>query len=251
MMLVPDIRLASQKAAARAIGACRQMSRRNAQGHLHEEFTLEDRRELDDATLEILGIDDAGERATIRESLYRDMARLQHSIRDREIIAQGDRRRSSQKGVSTPQDVADELWSEHQSALGLLQFPEDFVTHFNEGERFDLPSGEVQVGTAMFENGNHLRFGTIRVGGRDGEVIEVGDVQRCRFLEVLSLCHRSGQVRLPDNEVCEKAVNYFDQYRKDLQDRCSQLAQQRTSDQKRQGIVVNALLRKALQWRRA
>ena len=251
MMLVPDFRRASPEATARAVAACQRMANRDSLRYVYEEFEIEDRRELDDATLEILGIDDAGERATIRESLYRDMARLQHSIRDREIIAQGDRRRSSRRGVSTPQDVADELWSEHQSALGLLQFPEDFVTNFNDGEFFDLPSGEVQVGTAMFEDGNHLRVGTIRVGGRDGEVIEVGNVQRCRFLEALSRCHRSGQVRLPKEETCEEAVNSFDQYRKDLQDRCTHLAQQRTPDQGRQRATVTALLRRALQWRRA
>ena len=80
----------------------------------------------------------------------------------------------------------------------------------------------------MFEDGNHLRVGTIRVGGQDGEVIDVGSVSRSRFLDALSLCHRSGQVRLPDNEVCEEAVNNFAQYRKDLEDRCSQLAQPET-----------------------
>ena len=251
MMLVPDIRRASPEAAARAITACRQMSRRNAQRRLYEEFTLEDRRELDDATLEILGLGDSDERAALRERLYHDITQLQQSVREREIIAQGDRRRSSRRSVSTPQDIADELWSEHQSTLGLLQFPEDFVTHFNEGELFDLPPGDVEVGTEMFEGGNHLRVGTIRVGGQDGDVIDAGSVSRGRFLEALSLCHRSGQVRLQNDDVCDKAVNNFDQYRKDLHDHCSQLAQQRTSDQNRQRAVVNALLRRALQWRRA
>ena len=251
MMLVPDIRRASQETATRAIEACQRMSGRATQRFLYDEFTLEDRRALDDVTLEIVGIEDAGERAALRDKLYRDMENLQRSIRDREVIAQGDRRRSSRRAVSTPQDIADELWSEHQSALGLLQFPEDFVSHFIEGELFDLPPGEVQVGTAMFEDGNHSRVGTIRVGGRDGEVIEVGNVQRCRFLEALSRCHRSGQIRLPNEETCEEAVNSFDQYRKDLQDRCTHLAQKRTPDQGRQRAIVNALLRRALQWRRA
>ena len=164
---------------------------------------------------------------------------------------QRDRLRSSQRVTSRPQDIADELWFGHESGLDLLQSPEDFVTRSNEGDIFDLPSGEVEVGTALMDIGDLLKVGTIRVGGRDGEVIDVGSVSRGRFLEALSLCHHTGQVRLPGDEVCDDAVSSFAQYRQDLQDRCSQLAQQRTPDQRRQKAIVNALLRKALQWQRA
>ena len=103
---------------------------------------------------------------------------MQQAIRKREVIAQRDRVRSSQRAAATPQHVADELWYEHESDLDLLQFPEDFVTRSNEGDIFDLPSGEVEVGTALMDIGNLLKVGTIRVGGRDGEVIDVGSVSR-------------------------------------------------------------------------
>ncbi len=251
MMLVPDIRKASPKAANRAVAACELMSRRNARRYLYEEFTLDDRRELDDATLEILGIEDPEERAALRDRIYRDVTDMQQAIRDREIIAQRDRRRSARRGTSTPQDIADELWAEHESSLNLLQFPEDFLTRSNEGALFDLPSGEVEVGEAMMDTGDLLKVGTIRVGGRDGEVLDVAIMSQARFLEALSQCHRAGQVRLPSDEVCDDAVSSFGQYRSDLQDRFSGLARQRTTDQRRQRTVVNALLRKALQWRRA
>ena len=251
MMLVPDIRKASPKAANRAVAACELMSRRNARRYLYEEFTLDDRRELDDATLEILGIKDPDERAALRDRLYQDVTDMQQSIRDREIIAQRDRRRSARRGTAIPQDIADELWSEHESSLDLLQFPEDFVARSNEGELFDLPSGEVEVGAAMMDADGLLRAGKIRVGGRHGEVIDVASVSQARFLEALSQCHRPGQVRLPSDEVCDDTVSSFGQYRSELQARCSELARQRTTDQRRQRAVVDALLRKALQWRRA
>ena len=251
MLLVPDVRRASPEAAARAVAACKRMSRRNAKRYLYEEFTLHDRRELDDATLEILGIEGADERTALRDRLYRDVIDLQQAIREREVIAQRDRVRSNQRAAASPQYVADELWHEHESDLDLLQFPEDFVTRSNEGDIFDLPSGEVEVGTALMDIGNLLRVGTIRVGGRDGEVIDVGSVSRGRFLEALSLCHRTGQVRLPSEQACDDAVSSFAQYRQDLRDRCSQLAQLRTPDQRRQRAIVDALLRKALQWRRS
>ena len=250
MMLVPDVRYAPKEAAARAIAACKHMSRRNAQRYLYEEFELEDRRELDDATFQILGVEDAEVRTALRDMLYRDVMALQKSTRELEIKAQQDKRRSARRGTVTPQDIAEELWSEHESDLGLLEFPDDFVTRLNEGELIDLPPGEVQVGTAMIDVGNLLRAGTIRVGGQAGEVIEVGTVSRGRFMEALSLCHHSGLVRLPDDGVCEETVNTFTQYRQDLEERGRKLARERTPDDQRQRAVVNALMRKVLQWRR-
>ena len=249
MMLVPDVYRASAEASARAIAACKQMSTRQAQQHLYEEFSLDDRRELDDATLQILGIEDREERTNLRSRIYRDVTDLQRSTKEREVIAQGDRRRANRRTTSTPQDIADELWSEHQSEFHLLQFPEDFVANFSEAVPFDLPRGEVQVGTAMIEGGTLLRAGTIRVGGHDAEILEVGSVSRGRFLEALSLCHRSGRVRIPSDEVCNQAVANFEQYRQDLLGHFAQLAGQRTIDQSRQRTIVDALLRKALQWR--
>ena len=247
-MLVPDIRKASPKAADRAVAACERMARRNTQRYLHEEFALDDRRELDDAALEILGIEDAEERAALMDRLYRDVTDMQRSIRDREVIAQRDRRRSARRGAPNPQDIADEIWD--QRDLDLLQFPEDFVRRRNEGEMFDLPSGGVEVGVAMIEAGGMLRAGTVRVGGQDGDVLDVGSVARARFLEALSLCHRAGQVRLPDDDVCEEAFSSFSRYRSELLDRCSELVRQRTTDQRRQRTIIAALMRKALQWRR-
>ena len=250
MMLVPDIRKASPDAIERAVSACERMSRRNARRYLYEEFDLDDRRDLDGATLEMLGIEDPDERAALRDRIYRDVTDMQQSIRDREIIAQRDRRRSARRGTTTPQDIADELWTEHESSLNLLQFPEDFLTRSNEGALFDLPSGEVEVGEAMMDTGDLLKVGTIRVGGRDGEVLDVASMSQARFLEALSQCHRAGQVRLPSDEVCDDAVSSFGQYRSDLQGRFSELARQRTTDQRRQRTIAEALIRKALQWRR-
>ena len=153
MMLVPDVRKASPEAVARAVASCERMSRRNAKRYLYEEFTLDDRRELDDATLEMLGIEDADERMALRDRLYRDFTDLQQAIRAREVIAQQDRLHSSQKAAATPQYIAEELWSEHESGLNLLEFPEDFVTRPNEGDIFDLPSGEVEVALLLWTSG--------------------------------------------------------------------------------------------------
>ena len=250
-MLVPDIRRSSPEAADRAVVACERIGRRLTGRYLYEEFKLDDRRELDDAVLEMLGVEDAGDRADLRDRLYEAMSEMYRAIREREIIAQRDRRRASRKATRTALDIADEMWFENQSDLNLLQFPEDFVARPDDGDIFDLPDGRVEVGMALMEMEGLLRTGTIRVGGHDGEVLDTGTVSRARFLEALSLCHRSGRVRVPDDETCDHAVSSFDRYRQQLIGRCTDLAEHRTRDQRLRNAIVNALMRKALQWRRS
>ena len=125
--------------------------------------------------------------------------------------------------------------------MGLQQFPEDFVKQPNEGEPIDLPPGEIQLGTAMMEGGSLLRAGTIRIGGPSGEIKDVGTVSKGRFLEAMALCHRSGNIKLPDDEICDRAVNDFNKYRQNLENQFTNLASQRTFDQQRQRAVFNAL----------
>ena len=170
--------------------------------------------------------------------MYRDVTALQQAIREREIIAQHDRRNAGQRAASSPQAIADELWLDHESGLNLLQFPEDFVARPSEGDIFDLPQGEVEVGDALMDEAGLLRVGTIRIGGRGGEVIDVRGAFRARFLEAISLCHQAGQVRLPSEDVCAEAVSRFSHYRQELRDRCHQLAQQRTANQSRQRAIA-------------
>ena len=249
-MLVPDVRKASPEAASRAVAACQEMSSRAAQSYLYDEFHLQDRRDLDDATLEILGLQDPDERAALLEKIYRDLTDMQKTTREREVIAQQDRRRSNRNSASTPQDIADEIWAENQDSLGLLEFPKDFVSNRNQGEWIDLPPGPVEVGTALMDAGGFAKAGTVRVGGSDGVVINVGTHTRGRFLEALSKCHRSGRVRLPNTDVCNDATSTFDQYCQEIRLRCSNLAEQRTPDEGRQRAVVNALMRRIMQWRR-
>ena len=249
-MLVPDVRQATSETAKRAITACNRMSSRNAQRYLHDEFGLEDRQELDDATLEILGIQNREERTALRDRIYQDLADLQKATRERETIAQKDRRRSAKRtSAPTPLEIAEEIWRDDQSTFDLRQFPEDFVKDLNEGERFNLPSGQVEVGEALFDTDGLLKRGTIRVGGPTGQVIDVGTAQQGLFLQAMSLCHRWGQIKLPDNEACVNAVQDFNKYRDQIEKLCSQLTQRRIQAEHRQKTVTAALMRKALQWR--
>jgi type I restriction-modification system DNA methylase subunit len=249
MMLVPDVRQASQSVGQRASAAAERMGKRLSARTLPDEFSLEDRQELDDAVLEMLGITDARERLAVRARAYAALSDLYKATRERELVAQKDRLRSKRKGQMTPAELADELWQEHHPSLNLLKFPDDFLHRASHGQPLDLPSGAVEVGTAMLETGTRLRAGTIRVGGPKGEVLDVGSVARARFAQAASLCGVYGTLRMPDDGGCEEAVQGFDAYRKDLSQQFSVLASQRTRDERKQRAIGEALMRKAMAWR--
>jgi hypothetical protein len=250
MMLVPDVRTASPEAAQKAVAAADAMAQRTSTRYLFEEFSMADRQQLDDAVLEILGFDDSQQRDDIRHRLYQAIEEQYQATREREILAQRDRRRSQNRDVLSASDIADEIWEEHSESLGLLQFPDDFLHSRPDGEHFDLPSGGVEVGTAMLETGRQLRVGTIRVGGANGAILEVGSVHKAHYLEAMADCGYYGPVRIPDDPECETAYQEFAQYKASLAEQFTNLAAQHTRDQRRQRAIVDALMRKALAWRR-
>ncbi|MDP3064671.1 MAG: hypothetical protein Q8O40_15930 [Chloroflexota bacterium] len=249
MMLAPDVRGVPAELAARAVEAAEQMAKRVSR-NLPDEFALADRQALDDAVLEILGVADPVERVALRTRIYAALSELYAATRARELIAQKDRLRSKRKGTLTASDMAEELWEQQSASLGLLQFPEDFLRRPPRGEPFDLPPGPVEVGTAMMETGRGLRAGTIRVGGPTGVVTDVGSVAQARYVAALALAGYSGPVLVPEDEDCESAVHEFDRYRGELAKRFSGLATERTRDVRRQRAIADALMRRALSWRR-
>jgi len=248
MMLVPDPRCASNELANRLVAATTRLSRRALRRYLYEEFELPDRRELDDAVLELLGIEESQEREALRERIYHAIETDYRAIRERELIAQKDRARSKRKGRVTAGDLAHDIWESEKANLKLLEFPRDFTLGRRNTFGFDLPSGKVEVGHAMMETGRHVAAGSIRVGGPSGTVHPVGSVPKCEFLLAASECGRYGVIEIPKNDSdCESAVREFRNYVADLQTRFQVLAEQRTNHFKKQQAIAKILLRSAVQ----
>ena len=252
MMLVPDPRNADPSVAKRVVAAATRLSRRLLRRMLPEEFELADRRELDDAVLELLGIANGEERATLRARIYAALEEQYAATRARELVAQKDRLRSKRKGVVTPADMADEIWQSEESTLNLMEFPSDFLRRRTGLTAIDLPPGKVEVGRAMMETGRDLRAGTIRVGGPSGTVIDVGSRARAEFVSICADCGLYGELAVPaEDEECEQAIQHFHNYSTQLRTRFEALAAEHTRDTKKQKAIVNALMRHALSWRRS
>ena len=223
------------------------MARTPAASRLPDEFTGLERQALDDAVLELIGFTDVVEREAIQQEIYREIRDLYTATQVREKIAQRDRRGSKKDGPSV-EELAEDLWADYSDSLDLMRFPEDFFTRQNDGDFVDIPTGPIEVGTAMMETAREARAGTVRIGGEGGTVIDLGSVVRSRFVAALVRCGHSGRVRIPDEDACAAAVGLFMPYEQQLSDRVSELARQRTGDEQRQRSIARVLLKKSLAW---
>ena len=249
MMLVPDPRGASAGVAKRIVEAAEALSKRSVARMLPDEFGMEDRQRLDDAVLELLGVESEEDRKGLRSRIYAALGELYQATRERELVAQRDRARAKRRGRVTAADLADDIWVAEGERLRLLEFPDDFVRGWSRATEFDLPSGDVEVGEALMETGKHLRAGTIRVGGKGGTEHDVGSVAEAKFIEAAAMSGRYGPIRVPVEEECEAAVGELGRYCNELRARFQELAAQRTRDGKKQKAIIEALMRRALRWR--
>jgi hypothetical protein len=99
------------------------------------------------------------------------------------------------------------------------------------------------------ETGRQIRVGTIRVCGSTGAVMDVGTLDKARFLQALAECGRYGSVRVPNDHECKRAYQEFHRYKQELEERFRALAGQRTRDPRTQRQITAALTRRALAWR--
>lgn len=247
MMLVPDPRVASPMLAKRLLAAAEAMAARLSARTLPDEFEMDDRRELDDGVLELLGVGRPVERTALRELVYAALRTQYGATRQRERVAQRDRSRSARGGAGVG-DLADDLWQELEPSLALQEFPCDFLGRVSRPERIDLPAGPVQVGTALMSTGRDLAAGEVRVGGHGGQVLIVGSVARARFLEALADAGKYGSVELPDEAACTKALRSFETYKRDVERRVNEAAAGRTRDERRRRAIVSGVMRRVVGW---
>jgi methylase of polypeptide subunit release factors len=231
MMLVPDIREVSQRVSEKIRAAFQEMRVRPARPLL-EELSFSDRQALDDATLELLGLNDPTERRELRDSLYSQIDALYKEIREVELIKQGERRATSHRDRASPRIIAQEIWKE-MDASDLPTSPIEFLTN---GELLDLvrlPSGKPQVIDDLFQSG------TVRVEDR---VLKMGSRPRAEFAAKLMELGLYGEVGIPRSDrACQRALESFSRHERRMEQRFRELAEERSADSEAQARIVREL----------
>jgi len=228
---VADVRLASPATAARLEKAFDAMQARTSRPLL-EEFEEAARPELDDATLELLGVSDASERAQIRADLYAEMTRLYREIRAAEVEMQKFRRITARRDKASPRTIAEEIWEEFDKSQ-IRVFPLAFLPPGENTESVNMPTGQPKVLDDLFDRG------AVQV---NGEVVRLGSKARAEFAAKIAELGHTGPWPVPlSDRACERALEAYRRYEAHTDAKFRELAAERSADSEVQARIVREL----------
>jgi hypothetical protein len=231
MMLVPDVRKISGGIAAKVKTALAQIRKRPSKP-LREEFELADRQALDEATLELLGIESARERNELRSELYLQLEVLYQEIREVELKKQEERRITARRDHASPHTIAEEIWEEFDKTQ-MRAFPTDFVPDSELTETVTLPAGKPKIVDDLFHRGG-LQI--------NGNVINLSSKMRAEFAaKVVELGHYGATPIPKGDRACGKALESYRRYETQMEAKLSELAQERSADPDTQSRIVREL----------
>jgi len=242
MMLVPDPHRATEKVRER-LEATLDSLRRRTIGHLVDvdgegegltgELAMPDRHELDDAVLELLGIDDPAERRKLRAELYAEITKLHRAIRAAEKRMQKFRSETARRGRPSAHSLAAEIWEKLDPKpphLTLLDFAANA-----DCEQIDLPEGKARAVNDLW-NQNCLSVA--------GRLIPLNHPSRVRFAKALCDTGVSGRVAIPNEpEAADAALRQYEEHLRTLEDSLTALAADYTADEAMQQRILRQLRR--------
>ncbi len=220
MMLVPDVRVSGPSDTERLERAFDALTKRSSRPLL-EEFDDLARIEVDDSSLELLGIGQEGEREKIRSQLYDEMALLYREIREVELKKQAERRITARRDRASPRTIAEEIWEEFDKSQ-LRAFPADFIPKDEATETVALPTGKPKVLEDLFDRG------AVEI---NGGVINLGSKERAEFAAQVAALGLSGPVAIPKNpRACERDLAAYRRYETQMESKFRDLAEERSAD---------------------
>lgn len=237
IMPVPDIRRATRGVAKKIRAALDAMTKRRTR-NLTDEFTDPARLALDDAVLELLGIADADERHSVRDRLYAEMTSMHRAIRDKELRAIENKKRTMRGGSPSPESMASEIWEVLDPSL-IRRFPEDFYgAEIKDADTIELHDGKAKVvamplmGKVEFEMG--------------GDVIELSKESRAQLALTAHTCGRRGPILIPrDAAACAAVLSRYREYIEQMHAVFAQSAAEKTANEKL-AAKVGTILEKRL-----
>lgn len=233
LMPIPNPQGCPDSVRRRIVAALDAMAQRHTR-NLPDEFELPDRRALDDAVLELLGVTDAGERQGLRQRLYDDMDAMYKAIREKELLAIENKKKVARGSTISVADMAKEIWDSLDPSL-LRRFPEDF---FDAAE----PVDRIEIGEGKFKAVSQPLMGHVGIEV-DDRYTELGDERRLRLAKTIHEGGRHGAVPIPRTpDLCAAITSRYRAYHDQVLAEFTQRVAEKTASEKMQARVVAALM---------
>lgn len=204
------------------------------------ELDMSDRRELDVAVFEMLGVESKRRRNDLIDDLYRSLREFFELTRQKEEKAIVNRKTASHKGPARPSDVAsqilDVIREEHPELL--RQYERDCLDMSQPLDTFQIPAGCRARPFDMF-----AAYAVEFLKGKKRQaLIEVqSEIQR-NLLVLLAQSGVRGWVRIPhEDETCRRVLAQYEAFVGSRDHQLRQLVEERTADEDMQEEIYEAL----------
>lgn len=186
--------------------------------------------------LELIGIRNADERASVRERLYCDVALFYRQVRLLELQAIENKKRAKKGRVATAREVAQEIFDSLEPAQ-VRRFPDDFLPEKEPLDTVELPEGKAKLyDRADFYDANTLAVGKTKITLRHRPQAELA--------KLYADLHRAGFIKLPvEPNLCDGMRHDWDRYAAEMSTVFQRLAMERTDDEQRQEAIIGELTR--------
>jgi hypothetical protein len=204
---------------------------------LPAELQQSDRRELDDAVLELIGIGDAQERQQVLERLYFEVTNYYRNIRVVEVQKMEQRRHGGGKETVSASPLATDAWSELQPDLR-KSIPDWLAGTVTHGKLVEIPEGQVRLPEA----GNFFEATTVYFGQKPAINHVCDSRSEAELLAAIAAIGVHAPVVLPDSEAeSEHVLNALNQRLEEGKTKIEQLAAERAGTDKLREQVVALL----------
>jgi hypothetical protein len=175
---------------------------------LPEELRQQDRRELDDAVWEVLGVRSERRRRALTNRLYREVAQHFRSIRVVEVQKMEQRRRTGGSLAVSSDGLASGVWAD--SVAPPAQPLEGWLDGESGGTwRVELPEGEARIA----DENDMFDPNTVYFGSKPAIPIVCSSRAQAELMYMVAQTGLRGRVSLPDDEAnCKRVLAKLEKY---------------------------------------
>jgi hypothetical protein len=207
------------------------------------ELDMPDRRELDDAVLEMLGVESPQRRQELIDELYSYLREFFEFTRQKEEKAIINKGTAKRRGPARPAEIAAQIYkdiAENHPQL-LRQYDPDFLDRSKPFDTFEIPAnGTAELFSDMFTE-HSVRFMKgikMRVA-----LIQTGSHAQDELMVLVANSGVRGLVRLPhEDDECHEVLQEFERFINQRENQVRQLIKERTADDGIQEDIYNALV---------
>ena len=207
------------------------------------ELDMRDRRALDDAVLQMIGVSSKKHRQEMINELYRYLRDFFSWTRLKEEKAIANKRIARRRGSPSANEIAAQIYEEivkNEPRL-LWSYDRHFLDRDKPLDTFELPAQGTAETHADFLTPHGVRF---RKGKKDeGVFVQTGFPFQDKLVVLVANSGVRGYIRFPrEEEECRRVYREYERFLRTRNARLRELIEERTADEETQGKIYDALV---------